>query len=292
MNFVPTIRKLHIDSETNRFKFHQEPKNCFSANPTSHCESNAKMNSFSRKQGLSGATPRKQRAIFLDEPVRNERFDEVLLSHGRDYFEDVISLREIVRKEIQNNSGEQVDKMTLEMMQHEEGFVDLESLLISCSSAVSANDHNTAYELIKNIRKHSSPKGDGYQRLAHYFVDALEASLAGTGSDIYHNLMTKQGSDTEILNAFRIYHAVCPYPRASYFFANETIINVSRDSSRVHIIDFGIDLGFQWPSFFERISNFPSKPKIRITGICFPEKGFHPDKVVQETGRKLSKYAH
>jgi GRAS domain family len=291
MNFVRTIGKLHIDSEKNRLQFHQEAKNCFSANRANRCKSDAKMNSFSREQGFSGATPRKQRAIFLDEPVRNGRFDEMLLSHGSEYFEDVISLREIVQKEMHNSSGEQADKMTLEMMQHEEGFVDLESLLISCSSAVSANDYNTAYELIKNIRKHSSPKGDGYQRLAYYFVGALEARLAGTGSDIYHNLMSEHGSTIEQLNAFRIYHAVCPYPRASYFFANETILNVSRDSSKVHIIDFGIDQGFQWPSFFELLSSFPNKPKIRITGVCFPEKGLRPDRGVQETGRRLLEYA-
>lgn len=296
MNFLPTIGKLYTDSESNRIKFHQEPKNCFSANPATGYQSSAKMNSFNREQGLSGATARKQRAIFLDEPARNERFDELLLSHGREYFEDAISLREMLQKEMQNNSGEHIeelsDKMALEMMQHEKGLVDLESLLISCASAVSANDHNTAYELIKKIQKHSTPKGDCYQRLAYYFVDGLEARLAGTGSDIYHKLMSKQGSAADLLNAFRIYHAVCPYPRASYFFANEAILNISRNASKVHIIDFGIDFGFQWPSLFERISSFGStRPKIRITGIGFPDKGFRPDKGVQETGRRLSEYA-
>jgi GRAS domain family len=295
MNFVPTIGRFHIDPETSTVKFHQDHKNSFCENLRNRCESGAKMNNFNREQGLSGVAPRKQRAIILDEPVRNEKFDEVLLSHGQEYFEDAISLRKMVLTEIQNNSrgemGELSDKMTLEMMQQEEGFVNFKSLLIDCSCAVSSNDHNMAYELIKKIRRHSTPKGDGYQRLAHYFVDGLEARLVGTGSDIYHNLMLNKGSATELLNTFRIYHAVCPYPRASYFFANETILNVSRDSSKIHIIDFGIDMGFQWPSFFERISSFPSKPKIRITGICFPEKGFHPDKGVQETGRRLMEYA-
>ncbi|KAJ4766382.1 hypothetical protein LUZ62_076757 [Rhynchospora pubera] len=33
-------------------------------------------------------------------------------------------------------------------------------------------------------------------------------------------------------------------------------------------------------------------PKIRITGIGFPERGFRPGKLIEETGRRLSEYAH
>ncbi|XP_078179555.1 scarecrow-like protein 34 [Carex rostrata] len=51
-------------------------------------------------------------------------------------------------------------------------------------------------------------------------------------------------------------------------------------------------MGFLWSSFFESISSLGSTPpKIRITGIEFPEKGFRPCKLVEETGRRLSEYA-
>ncbi|KAJ3688212.1 hypothetical protein LUZ61_017376 [Rhynchospora tenuis] len=51
-------------------------------------------------------------------------------------------------------------------------------------------------------------------------------------------------------------------------------------------------MGFMWPSFFERLSSLGSAaPKIRITGIGFPERGFRPGKLVEATGRRLSEYA-
>ncbi|KAJ3688210.1 hypothetical protein LUZ61_017374 [Rhynchospora tenuis] len=284
--------------EHNRIKFHQEAKhNCFSKNEATSYESSSKMSSFNEEPGLSGAQPQKKRAIFLDEPARNKSFDELLLSHDGEYFQDVISLRQMLQKEMKDKpAGDHVKDQSIimapEMIKPEEVLVDLWALLIRCSEAVSVNDINMAYELIKQIRTHSSPKGDSYQRMAYYLVDGLEARLDGTGCDIYHKQISNQGSASDLLKGFRIYHAVCPYPRASYFFANETILNITKNATKVHIIDFGIELGFQWPSFFERLANLGNtQQKIRITGISFPDKGFRPAKTVEETGRRLSEYA-
>ncbi|KAJ4772792.1 hypothetical protein LUZ62_063548 [Rhynchospora pubera] len=283
--------------EQNRIKFHQEPKhNCSSKNDATGYESSAKMSSFNEESGLSGEQPRKQRAIFLDKPVRNKSFDELLLSHDGEYFEDVISLRQMLQKEMEDKPRDHFKDQSIimapEMIEPKEVLVDLWDLLIRCSEAVSVNNINLAYELIKQIRKHSSHKGDSYQRMAYYLVDGLEARLDGTGCDIYYKQISNQGSASDLLKGFRIYHAVCPYPRASYFFANETILNISKNASKVHIIDFGIELGFQWPSFFERLASLGNThQKIRITGISFPDKGLRPAKTVEETGRRLSEYA-
>ncbi|KAJ1695471.1 hypothetical protein LUZ63_012169 [Rhynchospora breviuscula] len=97
-------------------------------------------------------------------------------------------------------------------------------------------------------------------------------------------------SDT--LKATRIYHAICPFLRACFYFSNQTILNASKGATKIHIIDFGIQLGFMWPSFFERLSSLGSAAsKIRIIGIGFPERGFRPGKLVEATGRRLSEYA-
>ncbi|KAL9688015.1 hypothetical protein QQ045_032427 [Rhodiola kirilowii] len=61
---------------------------------------------------------------------------------------------------------------------------------------------------------------------------------------------------------------------------------------RVHIIDFVIHYGFQWPTFLQRISSRPGgPPKVRITGIDFPQPGFRPAEGVEETGRRIAGYA-
>ncbi|KAJ1695470.1 hypothetical protein LUZ63_012168 [Rhynchospora breviuscula] len=201
-----------------------------------------------------------------------------------------------MKQDATNKSGEHQVDLWSKKVKGKKEFVqelgDLNSLLIYCSEAVSANDYNRACELIKQLRKHSSPKGDPNQRLAHYLVNALEARLCGTGSEVYHELLSRQGTVTDFLKAYRVCHAICPFLRASYYFANQTILKVSKHATKIHIIDFGIHMGFLWPSFFENLSRLGSRsPKIRITGIEFPDKGFRPGKLVEETGRRLSEYA-
>lgn len=69
-------------------------------------------------------------------------------------------------------------------------------------------------------------------------------------------------------------------------------MNVSEKATRLHIIDFGILYGFQWPCLIERLSSRPGgPPKLRITGIDLPNSGFRPAERVEETGCRLADYA-
>ncbi|RVX13713.1 Scarecrow-like protein 33 [Vitis vinifera] len=102
----------------------------------------------------------------------------------------------------------------------------------------------SAGKQLQQIRQHASPMGDGMQRLAHYFANALEARLDGSGSQICKAVITKPSAEK---------------------------------AERLHIIDFGVLYGFSWPSLIQRLSTRPGgPPKLRITGIDFPEPGFRP----------------
>ncbi|KAJ0962449.1 hypothetical protein J5N97_030277 [Dioscorea zingiberensis] len=176
--------------------------------------------------------------------------------------------------------------------QNKKEVVDLRTLLIHCAQAVAADDRRTANELLKQIRHHSSPFGDGSQRLAQCFADGLEARLAGTGSQIYQSLVAKRTSATDILKAYQLYLAACPFKKITHFLSNQTILNVAEKASRVHIIDFGIYFGFQWPCLIQRLSSRPGgPPMLRITGIDVPQPGFRPTERIEETGRRLANYA-
>ncbi|KAL9315466.1 hypothetical protein ACSQ67_016467 [Phaseolus vulgaris] len=170
--------------------------------------------------------------------------------------------------------------------------VDLRTLLVLCAQAVAADDYNGAHEFLKRIRKHSNPFGDGNQRLAHIFADGLEARLAGTGSQIYKGLVSKRTSAADFLKAYHLYLAACPFRKMASFVSNITIRTSSSNSARVHVIDFGILYGFQWPNFIQRLSlAVGGPPKLRITGIDFPQPGFRPAERIVETGRRLAAYA-
>ena len=174
-----------------------------------------------------------------------------------------------------------------------EKMVDFQNLLTQCAKAVASSDKRTANEVLKQIREHSSPFGDGFQRLAHYFANALEARLAGTGIPVYTPLVSNGTSAADILKAYQVYVTACPFMRMSNYFANRTIgiLAQARKATRIHIIDFGILYGLQWPCLIERLAIRPDgPPKLRITGIELPQPGFRPAERVEKIGRRLQNY--
>ncbi|KAL3829112.1 hypothetical protein ACJIZ3_017914 [Penstemon smallii] len=73
--------------------------------------------------------------------------------------------------------------------------------------------------------------------------------------------------------------------------ADKTIGRYANEATRIHIIDFGILYGFQWPCFIQGISLRPGgPPRLKITGVDFPQPGFKPRERVEQTGRRLMNY--
>ncbi|XP_008784607.2 scarecrow-like protein 9 [Phoenix dactylifera] len=239
----------------------------------------------------------KQSAIYSEDTIRSEMFDLVLLCQGDKCSKKMSDLREAMQNEANRNAQSDHGRgptggKARGKKQTKKEVVDLRTLLIHCAQAVAADDRRTAGELLKQIRQHSSSNGDGTQRLACCFADGLEARLAGTGSQIYHTLVAKRTTATDILKAYHLYLAACPFKKVSHFFANQTILKVAEKASRVHIIDFGIYFGFQWPCLIQRLAGRAGgPPRLRITGIDVPQPGFRPTERIEETGRRLADYA-
>ncbi|KAL2533514.1 Scarecrow-like protein 14 [Abeliophyllum distichum] len=169
--------------------------------------------------------------------------------------------------------------------------IDLRSLLTRCAQAMADNNTATANEFLKQIRQYSSPYGNATERLAHCFANALEARVAGTGSALYTTLTSRRIPAAESLKAYQTYVAACPFKRMSNIFANKSIGRLTREATRIHINDFGILCGFQWPCLIQGISlRLGGSPLLRITGIDFPLPGFRPADGVEQTGLHLMNY--
>ncbi|CAA3023379.1 scarecrow 14 [Olea europaea subsp. europaea] len=169
--------------------------------------------------------------------------------------------------------------------------VDLRTLLISCAQSVAADDRRAESVQLQQIRQHASPTGDAYQRLAYVFAYGLEARFSGTGTQIYASLASKNITAVEKLKAYQVYLSACPFKQISIIFANKMIMKAASEATTLHIVDFGILYGFQWPSLIQHLSRRPGgPPKLRITGIEFPQPGFRPAERVEETGCRLAKY--
>lgn len=82
--------------------------------------------------------------------------------------------------------------------------LDLGSLLTQCAQALANYDIRIAHEKLKLIRLHCSPYGEATERMSHYFADALEARLAGTGVELYTASARRTMSAADILKAFQV----------------------------------------------------------------------------------------
>ncbi|KAH1066880.1 hypothetical protein J1N35_031867 [Gossypium stocksii] len=167
-------------------------------------------------------------------------------------------------------------------------MVDLESLLTQCAEAVAIYDQRTATELLGKIRYYSSPYGDGTERLAHYFAKGLEIRLNGTRAPLFTQIPSNTTLVADVLKSHILYVSVCPFGRISNLFSNRNIAKLAEKATTVHVIDFGIAYGFQWPCLIHRLSTRSGgPPKLRITGIDFPQPGFRPAERIEAIGRRL-----
>ncbi|KAJ0693950.1 putative transcription factor GRAS family [Helianthus annuus] len=236
----------------------------------------------------------KQPAVYSepDVSVRSKMFDDVLLCDGPKThpFQCDFVCKEIANKgQPDKPKGSNVVK-ACEKKQKE--VVDLRTLLSLCAQSVSTNDQRGVTDLLNRIREHASPTGDGMQRLAHYFSAGLEARMAGSGTGIYKKLLSIPTSAVDVLKTYRLFLGCFPFTKISHFVSNKTIMSVAQNKTKLHIIDFGILHGFQWPCLIQRLSTRPNgPPELRITGIDFPCPGFRPTQRVEETGCRLANYA-
>lgn len=256
---------------------------------------NHKREDSDREEGRSN----KQSAVYVDESDISDMFDKVLLSvENVPICDDHKGLQqngtEKAKESNERPNSADGGKSRSKKQGKKKETVDLRTLLVLCAQSVSANDSRTANELLKQIRQHCSPRGDASQRLAYFFANGLEARLVGSGTGtqlFYTSLNSKRISATDILKAYSVLISVCPFKKFAYFFANKSIMLAAEKAESLHIIDFGIQYGFQWPILIKFLSQRPGgPPKLRITGIEFPQAGFRPAERIEETGRRLANY--
>ncbi|CAI9108120.1 OLC1v1007647C1 [Oldenlandia corymbosa var. corymbosa] len=232
----------------------------------------------------------KQSAVYVEEAELSEMFDKVLLCKGEGACEDMDSMGQQGNLNLNGASNGKAAR-TRNQGSNQTEAVDLRTLLISCAQSVAADDRRTATEQLKQIRQHSSSTGDAYQRLARLFANGLEARMAGTGTEVYASLASKRISAAEKLKAYQVYLSACPFKKIAIFFTNKMIQMKASNAKTLHIVDFGINYGFQWPMLIQQLSSRAGgPPKLRITGIERPQPGFRPSERVEETGRRLARY--
>ncbi|XP_073004030.1 scarecrow-like protein 21 [Typha latifolia] len=149
-------------------------------------------------------------------------------------------------------------------------------LLAAAAAAVDTNggDVNTAVDALGEVYKTVSLKGDPIQRVAVYFADALAARILTPRSPFYQSFMLTPTPEVEF-SAFTDLYRASPYYQFAHFTANQAIVEAFEDEEkenggRLHVIDFDVSYGFQWPSLIQSLSDKATSSKpiaLRITGF-------------------------
>ncbi|KAG4994187.1 hypothetical protein JHK82_030917 [Glycine max] len=285
--FLPPVSNL----VTGQYPNGEQPINTFEGNSYGfQSRKNHEREEIDTREEEHEGRGHKQSALSLvDETDLSDAIDRVFLS-----VENVCIEHSSLQNGALKPKAPEVGKGRSKKQGRKKETVDLRNLLLMCSQSVYANDIRTANELLKQIRQHSSPVGDASQRLAHYFANGLEARLIGAGSGAigtFSFVSSKRITAAEFLKAYQVFLSATPFKKFTYFFANQMIVKAAAKAEIIHIIDYGILYGFQWPILIKFLSNREGgPPKLRITGIEFPQSGFRPTERIEETGHRLANY--
>ncbi|KAK6117101.1 hypothetical protein DH2020_049146 [Rehmannia glutinosa] len=172
--------------------------------------------------------------------------------------------------------------------QTEHECVELVSLLVACVEQIGLKNVAATNHCLARLGEIASPRGSPVHRLVAYFTEGLALRVARLWPHIFHITTPRELDrvDDESGNAMRLLNQVSPIPKFIHFTSNEILLRAFEGKDRVHIIDFDVKQGLQWPSLFQSLALRPNPPShVRITGI-----GESKQELI-ETGDRLAGFA-
>ncbi|CAL5360664.1 hypothetical protein CsSME_00051212 [Camellia sinensis var. sinensis] len=169
----------------------------------------------------------------------------------------------------------------------EDSGIRLVHLLMTCAGSVQRGEFSLAVSLIDEMNELLTRVNTscGIGKVAVYFVEALSRRLftpqgAGAIGSAYEN---------EIL--YHHFYEACPYLKFAHFTANQAILEAFDGHDCVHVIDFNLMHGLQWPALIQALALRPGgPPSLRLTGIGPPSSDGHDS--LREIGLRLAELAH
>ncbi|KAK7389217.1 hypothetical protein VNO78_24053 [Psophocarpus tetragonolobus] len=191
--------------------------------------------------------------------------------------------------EVGNGSGNPYHQHEVETGEEDghHGF-ELVSLLTGCVDAIGSRNVTAINHFIAKLGDLASPKGTPISRLCAYFTEALAVRVTRLWPHVFHITTTSRDmvEDDETATALRLLNQVTPIPKFFHFTSNEMLLRAFEGKDRVHIIDFDIKQGLQWPSLFQSLASRANPPThVRITGIGESKQELN------ETGDRLAGFA-
>ncbi|KAG1346218.1 DELLA protein GAI [Cocos nucifera] len=173
--------------------------------------------------------------------------------------------------------------------EEEDSAIRLVHLLISCADAVQRGDSVLAGTITEEMRIVLTrvSTGFGIGKVAGYFVDALCRRIYSLS---FSSSTSVTGSVSEYEILYHHFYEACPYLKFAHFMANQAILEAFDGYDRVHVIDFNLMDGLQWPALIQALAlRAGGPPFLRLTGIGPPS----PDgrDALREVGLRLAELA-
>lgn len=169
------------------------------------------------------------------------------------------------------------------LVDSQENGIQLVHALMACAEAVQQNNLNIAEALVKRIGYLAVSQAGAMRKVATFFAEALARRI--------YRLCPENPLDHSVSDRLQMhFYESCPYLKFAHFTANQAILEAFEGKKRVHVIDFSMNRGMQWPALIQALALRPNgPPAFRLTGIGPPA----PDNsdYLQEVGWKLAELA-
>nr|CCG14222.1 gibberellin DELLA protein [Cucumis sativus] len=158
--------------------------------------------------------------------------------------------------------------------------------LLACADAVDTNNLNLAEALLKHIRFLVEAQAGAMRKVAGYFAQALTSRIYRFYPQEPFDYLS---SYTDLLQMH--FYESSPYLKFAHFTANQAILESVGSAGSIHVVDFNLQQGHQWPPLIQAFALRPGgPPAFHLTGIR-PTPEENSTDGLQEVGAKLAQFA-
>ncbi|GKA19139.1 GIA/RGA-like gibberellin response modulator [Tanacetum coccineum] len=169
------------------------------------------------------------------------------------------------------------------LVDSQEAGIRLVHTLMACAEAVQQDNMKLADALVKHVGILAAAQAGAMGKVATYFVGALAQRI--------YKIYPQDGLETSCWEMLQMhFYESSPYLKFAHFTANQAILEAFDGATRVHVVDFSLNQGMQWPALMQALALRPGgPPAFRLTGVGPPQ----PDNTdaLQQVGWKLAQLA-